>query len=504
MDIINSLLAGFEVAFTPMNLLYVILGVTVGTVTGLLPGLGPAATIALLLPLSFTMEPASAIIFLAGIYYGSMYGGRIPSILLNLPGDASAVITTLDGYPLRKQGRAGAALGITAIGSFIGGTVAIVVLTVLAPIVASFANKIGPPELFALTLLGIMMIALLSSGAWAKGLAAAGFGMLIASIGIDPVESTPRLTFGSLELSGGIGIVPLAVGLFGIGEVLYNAQHRFATQGGSVKVSNVLPTRADWLLTRMAIARASIIGTVIGLLPGGGGTVSSIIAYGAEKRFSKQPEKFGKGAMDGLAATETADNASSNAAFVPLLTLGIPPNPVLALMFGALLLQNITPGPQLVNSHPDIFWGVIASMYIGNVALLVLNLPMIRVFVQILKIPSGILSPLIVVIAVAGVYSVNNSTFDVLLAFLFGVLGYFLKKWQFSLGPLVLGFVLAPIMEIEFRRSLLISDGSMLIFLQSPIAATIIIGLALFAAFAAVQAWRGRRVGLSVGQDAGV
>ncbi|WP_120004055.1 tripartite tricarboxylate transporter permease [Nesterenkonia muleiensis] len=466
MEILDGLLSGLSVAFSPMNLLFVALGVTLGTVFGLLPGIGPTAAVALLLPLTFTMEPASGVIMLAGIYYGSMYGGRIPAILMRLPGDSSSVLTTLDGYPLTQQGRAGAALGITAIGSFLGGTVAIIGLTILAPTLARYASVFAPPELFLLMTFGLLMIVLIASGNVVKSIIMALFGILIATIGMDPITGTSRLTFGSYELSAGIGIIPLAIGLFGIGEVLNNMASGDNRRQSIGKMNGVMPTWADWVVSRMAILRASILGFFIGVLPGGGGTVSSVFAYGVEKKLSKNPEKFGKGAIDGLAATETADNASSNSAFVPLLTLGVPPNPVLALIFGALLLQNITPGPQLVNEHPDVFYGVIASMYIGNIILLLLNLPMIRVFVSILRIPQSLLGPLVILIAICGVYAVANSMFDVLLMMVFGLLGFILRRFAFDLTPLILGFILGPMLEVEWRRTMIMSGGSMDIFME--------------------------------------
>lgn len=474
-EILDGLGHGFSVAFQPENLLFVFIGVTVGTLIGLIPGLGPVATIALLLPLTFSLEPASAIVMLAGIYYGSMYGGRIPAILLRLPGDASAVVTTFDGYPLTQQGKAGPALGITAIGSFLGGTVAILGLTFLAPSMASFAGQISAPDMFILAALGLLMVTFIGSGSKPKALAAAAMGILAAIVGLDPATGTERLTFGNFEMTAGIHVVAVAVGLFGIGEIMHNAQEGFYKGAGKKPLGRILPSKADWLLTRMAILRSSIIGFFIGIIPGGGGTISSVIAYGAERRFSKQPEKFGKGAMDGLAATETADNASSNSAFLPLLTLGVPPNPVLALIFGALLLQNITPGPALVQEHPDVFWGVIASMYVGNIILLILNLPLIGVFIRLLKIPGSIMAPIILIVAIAGVYSVRNSMFDVLTCILFGIAGYVLRTFNFDLGPFVLGFILGPILEENFRQTMVMSNGSFGIFFERPVPLTIMI-----------------------------
>lgn len=475
-EIFSGLGHGFGVAFQPENLLFVLIGVTVGTLIGLIPGLGPVATIALLLPLTFNLEPAGAVMMLAGIYYGSMYGGRIPAILLRLPGDASAVVTTFDGYPLAQQGRAGPALGITAIGSFIGGTIAIIGLSFLAPTLARVAGSVSAPDMFVLAAVGLLMIAFIGSGSKVKALVAAALGIIVSVVGLDPQTAEPRLTYGIFDLTAGIHIVAVAVGLFGFGEIMFNAEKGFYGGLGKTKLARTLPTMADWVVSRMAILRASIIGFFIGIIPGGGGTISAVVAYGVERRFSKRPEKFGKGAMDGLAATETADNASSNSAFLPLLTLGIPPNPVLALIFGALLLQNITPGPQLVNEHPDIFWGVIASMYVGNVLLLVLNLPLIGLFVKILRVPGRVMAPIIVLVAIAGVYSVRNSMFDVLTAIIFGVVGYFLRTFNFDLGPFILGLILGPILEENFRRSMSLSDGSFLPFVTRPIP-QVLIGL---------------------------
>lgn len=491
MDTLSGLMSGFEVAFSPYNLMFVTLGVVIGTVIGLIPGLGPVTAIALLLPITYELDAATSIMMLAGIYYGSMYGGRIPAILLRLPGDASAVVTTFDGYPLSKQGKASEALSITAIGSFIGGTIAIIGLTFLAPVLAQLAGSINSADMFALALVGLLMIVLLGSGSKAKALIIGCLGILIATIGIDPISGNDRLTFGVLDLLPGIDIVAVAVGLFGIGELIYNAEHGFykGTKGTNLKPT--LPSRADWLLSRFAILRASIIGFFIGIIPGGGGPVSSVVAYGVEKKVSKRPEMFGKGAMEGLAATETADNASSNSSFIPLLTLGVPPNPVLALIFGALLLQNITPGPALVNDHPEVFWGVIASMYIGNVLLLALNLPLVGVFVQMLRVRGNIMAPIILLIALCGVFSVRNSLFDVATAIGFGVVGYILRKANFEMGPFILGFILGPILELQFRRTMLVSDGDFSIFLERPL--VLAIGMIILAAIAASVVGRFRQ-----------
>jgi putative tricarboxylic transport membrane protein len=493
MDVLQPLISGFGVALSPVNLVYVTLGVLIGTVIGLLPGLGPVAVIALLLPLTFDLDAATAIIMLAGIYYGAMYGGRIPAILVGLPGDASSVITVLDGYPLTRQGRAGSALGITAIGSFLGGSVAIIGLTLLAVPLAAFAGSIGAPEVFMLALFGLMMVVFLGSGARTKALVMAALGLILGTVGLDPITGGTRLTAGNVDLMGGIHIVPIAVGLFGIGEILYRSERGYFGGSDRVKIGNVLPTVADWVASRMAIVRSAVLGFLVGVMPGGGGTISSVLAYAAERRFTKQPEKFGKGAIDGLAATETADNASSNSSFVPLLTLGLPPNPALALMFGALMLHNVTPGPRLIEDHPDVFWGVIASMYIGNVILLILNLPLIGVFVQLLRVRGSIMAPLIIIVAICGVYSVQRSMFDVGVAVVLGVLGYLLRKLRFELGPFILAFILGTILEVEYRRSMLLSDGSLTIFFDRPVTLGMMAIAAAGVLLASINRLRNRR-----------
>lgn len=476
-----------------MNIVYVTLGVFLGTVVGLLPGLGPTAGIAVLLPLTFSMGPESAIIMLAGIYYGSMYGGRIPAILLNMPGDSSSVVTTLDGYPMRNQGRAGEALGMTAIGSFIGGMLAIIGLAFLAPAVASVALQVSAPEMFLLALAGILVVSFLGTGSRMKALVMAGFGLLLGMVGVDPISGGGRLTFDVLELTSGLSIVPLVVGLFGFAEIFMRVDHGLQEGLKDTKLGRSLPTREDWKKSRVPILRSSVLGFFIGIIPGGGGTLSSLVSYGVQKRFSKNPEKFGKGAADGLAATESADNASSNATFVPLLTLGLPPNPTLAVIFGALLIHNVTPGPQLIEEEPGVFWGVIASMFIGNVILLIMNLPLIRIFIQILRVRQSILFPVVMLTAICGVYSVNNSMFDVAVSVVFGIIGYLLKKFKYDPTPLVLAFVLGPIIESEFRRSMLMSGGSLDVFVSRAPSLGILVALVALVAFSLYGSARRRR-----------
>ena len=492
MGVLESLLLGFEVALQPINLLYVFVGVAVGTVIGVLPGLGPTATIALLLPLTFAIPPESAIIMLAGIYYGSMYGGTITSVLLQLPGEAASVVTTFDGYQMAQQGRAGPALGIAAIGSFIGGTVSVVGLTLFAPLLAAFAVRFGPPEYTALTVVGILLVTYLGTKSFAKSLVMACLGLLLASIGQDPVAGTQRFAFGIIDLLKGLDFVAVAMGLFGVGEILYNLENEGRGTLATSRISHIWPTMRDWAQSRGAILRGSVLGFVIGILPGGGGVVSSLASYALEKRRAREPERFGKGAIEGVAGPETANNASSTSAFIPLLTLGIPSNVVLALLFGALLLQNITPGPQLINDNPGIFWGVIASMFIGNLILLILNLPLVGIFVQILRLRMGLLAALAMVVTMVGVFSINNNIFDMWVVLVFGLLGYVMRKTGFEPGPLILAFVLGPIMERSFRQSLLISNGDPTIFFTRPISGALMGIAALLIVLSAFQFFRKR------------
>ena len=475
MDFLDPVLSGFEVVFTPANLLYVLAGVLIGMVIGVLPGLGPVATIALLLPITYEIPAESAIILLAGIYYGAMYGGTITSVLLRLPGEAATVVTTIDGYQMARQGRAGPALGIAAIGSFIGGTVSIIGLTLVAPLLADFSLRFGPPEYAVLAAMGILLVATLGTVSTAKSLIAAAFGLLLAAMGPDPLMAEPRFTFHSTSLADGVDFVALAMGLFGLGEILYHLEHRARARLPRPHVANVWPSRRDWRRSRGSIARGSVI-FFIGLLPGGGGVLASMAAYAVEKRQSKHPERFGRGAIEGVAAPETANNAAATSTFIPLLTLGIPTNPVMALIFGALLLQGIPPGPRLISENPEVFWGVVDSMYIGNIFLLILSLPLVGVFVQLVKVRDSILAPIIVMITMLGVYTVNNSTFDMMVVIFFGILGYLMKKTGFEPGPLVLAFVLGSILETAFRQSMRMFDGDLIGFVTRPISGTLFLG----------------------------
>jgi len=494
MDLLDGLAQGFAVALDPVNILYVFIGVLIGTVIGVLPGLGPTATIALLLPLTYTIEPATAVILLAGIYYGSMYGGTITSVLLRLPGEAASVVTTFDGYQMAKQGRAGPALGIAAIGSFVGGTLSVVGLILLAPPLATLAVSFGPPEYVALTVLGILLVTYLGTGSVVKSLSMAALGLLLSTVGQDPITGTTRFTFGQVELFDGFDFVAVAMGLFGVGEILHSLERTEKVQAVTKKITNIWPTRKDLRDSRGAILRGSGLGFVIGVLPGGGGVVSSLASYAMEKRRAKDPSRFGKGAIEGVAGPETANNASSTSAFIPLLTLGIPANVVLALIFGALLVQGITPGPQLIEQNPEIFWGVIASMFIGNLMLLALNIPLVGVFVQVLRVRAGILGAFALLITMAGVFSINNDVFDMWVVLGFGVLGWLMKKTGFEPGPLVLAFVLGPILERAFRQSMLISGGDPIIFVSRPLSGGIFAVMALIIVAGVVTARRRRRM----------
>lgn len=484
---LDGLATGFGVALDPMNLLYVFVGVVVGTAIGVLPGLGPTATIALLLPLTYALDPATAIIMLAGIYYGSMYGGTITSVLLRMPGEAASVVTTFDGYQMAKQGRAGPALGIAAIGSFIGGIISVIGLAIFAPMLAEAALAFGPVAMVSLMVLGLLLVTSLGTGSTWKALVMAAVGLLLASVGQDQISGMPRFTFGSASLLDGFDFVAIAMGLFGVGEILHNLEQGGHLQKAAKKVLRIIPTRDDAKQSAMPILRGSVLGFFIGILPGGGGVLSSLASYALEKRVAKDPSRFGKGAIEGVAGPETANNASSTSAFVPLLVLGIPSNVVLALIFGALLIQGITPGPSLIPNHPEIFWGVVVSMLIGNAMLLVLNMPMVGVFVQLLRVPMGILVTFAMAIVLIGTFSIANDPFDIWLVLGFGVLGWLMKRTGFDPGPLVLAFVLGPILEASVRQSLLISGGNPAIFVQDPIAITIYSLLAIGIVYIAIR-----------------
>lgn len=476
----NDILLGFQIAVTPTNLLFCFIGVFLGTLIGALPGIGPSAGVAVLLPVTFGMSPVTAMIMLAGIYYGAMYGGTITSVLINTPGESASVMTTLDGYQMALQGRAGAALGMAAIGSFIAGTVAVIMLMFAAPPLADLAVTFGPPEYFALMVLGLTTLASLTSGSMVKGLLMAVVGLTLGMIGIDIMLGSPRFTFDNVNLLDGLNFLPVAVGLFAVGELLFNIYKPVRAEPIKARLSGLLPTRQDWRDARGAVARGTVIGFGVGMLPGAGATISSFLAYAAEKRVSKRPEKFGTGVIEGVAAPESANNAASTGALIPLMALGIPGSGTTAVMLGALTLYGMQPGPLLMSQHPDVFWGLVASMYIGNVMLLILNLPLAPVFASILRVPYAILIPIIIGIALFGVYSVENSLFNVGVTVLFGGIGFFMRIYGYPPAPLVLALVLGPMLEKALRQSMQMSLGSAEIFFTRPMSATIL-GLALAA-----------------------
>jgi putative tricarboxylic transport membrane protein len=496
MSILESLALGFSVSLEPMNLAYCFLGVLLGTLVGVLPGLGSAATIALLLPVTYTMSTTSALIMLAGIWYGSMYGGSTTAILLRVPGESASVMTCMDGYEMARRGRAGAALGIAAFGSFIAGTLGLVGLILLAPPLAELALDFGPPEYFALTLLGLTLVSYLGAGAVPKALAMAALGLLLGTVGLDPVRSEARFTFGSLTLQGGIELIPMVMGLFGMSQVLLLVHSRpvageFARAPRGLRA--LLPERREWRDAAGAIGRGSVIGFLVGILPGAGGTISSYVAYALEKRRSAHPERFGHGAIEGVAAPESANNAATASGFIPLLTLGLPANVVMALMLGAFMLHGITPGPTLLAQKPEMFWGLITSMFVGNLMLLVLNLPLIGLFAKLARLPTPYLVPLIAVACLIGAYGVNNNPFDILVMLGFGVFGFYAERFGFSLAPLVLAFVLGPLMETSLRQSLIISDGAFAIFATRPISGVLLGLTVLMVAMPLVRRLAGQR-----------
>ncbi|MCE5262978.1 MAG: tripartite tricarboxylate transporter permease [Deltaproteobacteria bacterium] len=479
MEFFSNFSMAFRIAVEPMNLLACFIGVFLGTLTGVLPGLGAGAAMCLLLPVTFTLSPVQSIIMLAGIYYGAMYGGSTTSILLNVPGEGTSMITCLDGYPMAKQGRAGQALGIAAFGSFVAGTFSVVMLMILGPFLANVALEFGPPETVALTFLGLTLVTYLGSGSWFKSMMMAAFGLLLGCVGLDIVNGTERFTLDSLQLKDGIGLIPIMMGLFGIAEVLRTIETTFKKREFfKTSAKGLLPTRKDWKDSKGPMFRGTVVGFLLGVIPGGGGILASLMSYAIEKKVSKYPEKFGTGVIEGVAGPETANNAGAGGSFIPLLTLGIPCNVVMALLMGALMIHGITPGPLLPKEQPVVFWGVIGSMYIGNVMLLALNLPLIGIWVRILKIPYTILFPIIFLLCVIGSYTMNNSVWDVGVMITFGVLGYVMKKFGYDAAPLIMALVLGPMFESSFRQSLVISDGSLLIFLARPISA-VFAGIAL-------------------------
>ncbi|BAD63554.1 MULTISPECIES: tripartite tricarboxylate transporter permease [Shouchella] len=486
----EGLLQGFQVAFSWEGILFVFIGVLLGTIIGMIPGLGPISAIAIMIPITYGMNPTIALVMMAGVYYGSMYGGSTSSILLNAPGVAGTVAAAFDGYPMAKQGKAGKALAISAICSFVGGTVSVVLLMLFAPMLASVAIYFGPPEYFALMLLGLTAIASLSDGSTLKALTSAVLGFIVVTIGIDSQTGTTRFTFGSVNLLDGIDFLIIALGVFAIAEVCFLILNRKESMSGFKNIGSLKLSKSDFKEMKGPMTRQSLLGFLLGILPGAGATISSFIAYISEKRLAKKPEEFGKGSIKGLAAPETANNAATSGAFVPLLSLGIPGSGTTAVMLGAFLVLGVQPGPLLMTENPTVFWGVIASMYIGNVFLLILNLPLIPYFVKILAVPRPLLISLVIVFSMVGVYAVSFSTFDLYLLVLFGILGYLMRIFAFPAAPFILAFILGGMMEQMLRQSLTISDGSFMIFLQSPLAVSLF-ALTLIALI--FPEWRKRR-----------
>jgi putative tricarboxylic transport membrane protein len=500
-EVLANLLLGFQVALQPSILGYAFLGCVIGTLVGMLPGVGPLTGISLLLPVTYGLNPTIALVMLAGVYYGAMYGGSTTSILMRIPGEAASVMTCIDGYEMTRKGRAGAALAIAAIGSFVAGTISVIGLMLLAPPLAAIALKFGPPEYSALLLLGLFVLAYLSGGSVIKTLAMAVLGLLLGMIGIDAMSGFTRFSYDIVELGDGIGIVPVAVGLFGVSEILLTARSGAPERVRKPKLRELLPARDELRAASGPIARGTVLGFIIGIIPGSAHVISSFISYAIERRLSKHPERFGKGAVEGVAGPESANNAAASGALVPLLALGVPSGALPAVMLAALLIHGVTPGPMLIQNNPELFWGLIASMYVGNVVLLILNLPMIGLFINILRIPYRYLYPLILVFCVLGVYSINQSVVDLWIMIIMGLAGYWLRKLDFETAPIVLGLIIAPMLELSVRQALAMSGGEYAIFLTRPIAATMlaigaaILAYAIWSAFSRRAGWRAQ-VGL--------
>ena len=482
MELMDNLALGFATALSPVNLLYCFIGVLLGTLIGVLPGLGPIATIAMLLPLTFSLPPVSALIMLSGIYYGAQYGGSTTAILINLPGESSSVVTAIDGYQMARQGRAGSALATAAIGSFFAGTVATVLLALFAPPLADAALSFGPAEYFSLMVLGLVASVALAHGSLLKAVAMIVTGLLLGLVGSDVETGVQRFTFDQPEMADGLNFVALAMGVFGLGEIIRNLENESIRSVMVRKVTGLMPTREDIRRIVGPILRGTGLGSLLGILPGGGAMLASFAAYTLEKRISRTPHRFGKGAIEGVAAPESANNAGAQTSFIPMLTLGIPSNPVMALMIGALIIQGITPGPNVVTDEPALFWGMIVSMWVGNFLLIVLNLPLIGMWVRLLTVPYHMLFPAILAFCCIGVYSVNSNAFDVYAMAVFGVVGYLLVKLDCEPAPLLLGFVLGPMLEEYLRRAMVLSRGDPTVFVTRPLSlALLIVALAVLA-----------------------
>ncbi|HWW47032.1 MAG TPA: tripartite tricarboxylate transporter permease [Xanthobacteraceae bacterium] len=500
-DLFANLAHGFTVAITPTNLLFCFAGALIGTLIGILPGLGPVATISLLLPVTFSLEPTTAIIMLAGIYYGAQYGGSTTAILVNIPGESSSVVTTLDGYKMAQQGRAGEALAIAAIGSFAAGIVGSAVVALAGPSLSAVAREFMSPDYFSLMVLGLISAVVLANGSVFRAVAMIFLGLLLGMIGMDVNTGMARMTFGLVELSDGVSFVAMALGLFGIAEVISNLEGAASRVINKTKIERIWPSWEVIKSARNAIGRGTILGTLFGFLPGGGSTIASFSAYALEKRVSKTPERFGHGAIEGVAGPEAANNSAAQTSFVPLLTMGLPTSATMALMIGALTLYGIAPGPTVITRQPDLFWGLIASMFIGNLMLIIINLPMIGLWVRLLSVPYRMLFLIIIIISSIGIYSVNNSPFDIYLAIGFGLLGYLLRKLDCEPAPLLMGFVLGPMMEENFRRSMILSRGDPLVFFQRPFSLVLIVLSVILLVLVALPSLKRKREEVFQGEE---
>jgi putative tricarboxylic transport membrane protein len=493
-DFFSNLALGFGIALTPMNLGYALVGCLVGTLIGVLPGIGPIATVAMLLPITFHLEPVSGLIMLAGIFYGAQYGGSTTAILVNLPGETSSVVTCIDGHQMARQGRAGAALAIAALGSFFAGCFSTALIAMFSPPLAIVGQSFGAPEYFSLLVLGLVAAVVLAHGSVIKAIAMVVLGLLLGLVGTDGNTGAQRFSFDIIILSDGIGFVPLAVGVFGLGEIIANLmapeQQRTIVQE---KISRLWPTMQDFRQAWPAVLRGTALGSILGVLPGGGATLSSFASYVLEKKVARDPSRFGKGAIEGVAGPESANNAGAQTSFIPMLTLGIPGNAVMALMIGALTIHGIQPGPQVMTERPDLFWGMVASMWIGNLMLVIINLPLIGIWVQLLKVPYRLLNLAILLFCAIGVYTVNNSAFEIMLTALFGVLGYVFMKLECEPAPMLLGFILGPLMEENLRRAMRIASGDPMIFIQRPISLGLLIATVLLLLIVALPAIRSKR-----------
>jgi putative tricarboxylic transport membrane protein len=482
MDPLAGLLTGFSVILTPENLYLCLIGSLVGTLVGVLPGLGPLAALALLLPVTFTLPPVGGMVMLCSIFYGAMYGGSTTSVLLNIPGEAASVVTCIDGHQMARQGRAGAALGVAAIGSFTAGSIGVVIMTFFAPLIASVAIRFGPPENFGLMVLGLVCTLFMISGSAVKGVLMVALGFLVAAVGIDVVNGKERFTFGSVNLSGGIELLSVVIGLFGLTEVFFNVERELKTTVLAERIRGLWPSADDWRASWRPMLRGSGLGFVLGLVPGGGPVTASFMSYALEKRIAREPQRFGKGAIEGVAGPESANNAAVAGSIIPVLSLGIPGNPVTALLLGALIIQGIQPGPLFMTQRPDLFWGIVASMYVGNAFLLVLNLPLVGAWAQLLRVPYRVLFPVVLLLCVVGAYSANKNVFDLWVMLAFGIGGYVLRKLEYDLAPFVIAFVLAPLLEQSLRQSLVMSPDGAMILLQRPVTALLLAASAVLAA----------------------